>query len=314
MSEKLMLFTGNAHPQLAKNIASYLNIPLSDVEVKKFSDGDTLVNINESVRGNDIFIIQPTCYPVNDNLMELLVFIDALKRSSAKRITAVLPWYGYARQEKKIAPREPISAKLVANLITTAGADRILTLDLHAPAIQGFFDIPVDHLTAINLLTNYIKSKNLDNLVVVAPDAGATKHAAKIAKKLHCDIAIAHKTRPKPNVAEASIIIGDVNNKNIVMFDDMIDTAGTMVAVSKLLKENNAQKIFIAATHGVLSGPALERINNSEIEEVIVTDSYPLNEKVDNPKIKVVSIASLLGEAIKRIHNGESISELFKDE
>ncbi len=311
MNDKSIVFSGSSNRQLAEEIARYLSIELGKAELKKFSDGDTLVKIQESVRGADTFIIQPTCCPSNETIMELLVFIDALKRASADRITAIIPYYGYARQDKKQYAREPISAKLVANLIETAGASRVLCLDLHSGAIQGFFDIPADNLSAMNLLAEYFQKKEIPGIIVVSPDAGGVKRAKKFSEILGVDLAVINKYRPKENVAETIGVLGNVKGKNCILVDDLIDTAGTLCAAAKTLKENGAKKIFACATHGVFSGEAFKKISESEIGEVIVTDSVPLREGAPK-KITVLSIAPLLADAIKRIHTGKSISELFK--
>ena len=309
-----MVFSGNAHPALATEISHYLGKRLGGSEVKRFSDGEIALTINESIRGNDIFVVQPTCFPANDNLMELLIYLDACRRSSAKRVTAVIPFYGYARQDKKVGPREPITAKLVSNLITTAGADRVLCLDLHSGQIQGFFDIPVDHLTAKLLFVDYIQKMELKDLVIVAPDAGAAKQATRIANMIHAGVAIVNKLRPKPNVAVAQSIIGNVQGSDVIIMDDIIDTAGTVQATSELLEKEGARSIRFCATHGILSEPALERIQHSALKEVVVTNSIPMGGKAERcKKLKVLSIAPLMGEAIKRIHNGESVSELFEE-
>lgn len=308
---ELIVFAGNSNKQLSEEIAKKLGLSLGKCELKRFSDGETALVIKESVRGKDAFVIQSTCAPVNDNLIDLLVFIDALKRSSARRITAVIPYFGYARQDKMVEKREPITAKLVANLIEKAGCKRIMTMDLHSGSIQGFFDKPCDNLSAKTLLIKEIQEKKLSDLVIVAPDAGAAKQATKIAKELNAETAIVNKSRPKPNeVTEQTQLIGEIENKNAVIFDDLIDTAGTLCLAAKLLKENGAKKIFACATHGVFSGPAIQRINESVIEEVIVTNTIPLNGK-QSPKIKCISIAPLLAEAINRTNKEESISELF---
>ncbi len=311
MNSPLLVFSGNANRTLAEEIARHLSIELGNAELRKFSDGDTLVKINESVRGDDVFIVQPTCRPSNETIMELLVFIDALKRASSERITAVIPYYGYARQDKKQYAREPISAKLVANLIETAGADRVVCVDLHSGAIQGFFDIPADNLSAMNLLAEHFQKKSIENLIAVSPDAGGVKRAKKFAEILETDLAVINKFRPRENVAETMGVLGNVKGKNCVLVDDMIDTAGTLCVAASTLKENGAKKVFACATHGVFSGEAFKRLEESEINEVITTDSIPLAEGAPK-KITVLSIAPLLAEAIKRIHTGKSISELFK--
>ena len=310
--KNIKLFTGNANPQLASEIAEYLGMELSHATVTKFSDGEISVGIGESVRGADCFIIQPTCTPVNDNLMELLIMIDALLRASAQRITAVLPYYGYARQDRKSKARDPITAKLVANLITQAGADRLLSVDLHAGQIQGFFDIPVDHLNAIYLLSEYYK-KHMDvsDVVVVAPDVGSATRARKLAENLHTPLAIIDKMRPKPNVAEIMNIIGEVQGKKAIMIDDIIDTAGTIVLGATKLLEKGAKEVFACCTHAVVSGPAIERLQESDLSEIVVSNTIPLPMEKHIHKIETISIAPLLGEAIIRIHEDISVSKLF---
>lgn len=298
---------------LTKKVSDYLEIPLTETTVSSFSDGEIMVQIKENVRGSDAFVIQPTCTPVNHNLMEVLLIIDALKRASARRITAVMPYYGYARQDRKVQPRVPISAKLVANLIATAGANRVLSIDLHAGQIQGFFDIPVDHLYAAPVILDYLKKNNLiNNIIVVSPDAGGTERARTFAKKINAPLAIIDKRRDAPNVSKVMHVIGDVKDKDALIIDDMIDTGGTMIQAAQALKDNGAQRVFAACTHAVLSGPAIDRINNSVLEEMIVTDTIPVYDKKERcPKIKVLTVAYLLGEAIKRIHEETSISSLF---
>ncbi len=311
MSFSLKVFTGNANKKLAKDVCSYLGIPLGDVFVGRFSDGEVNVQFKESVRGDDVFIIQPTCPPVNENLMELLVMIDACKRASAGRITAVIPYFGYARQDRKVQPRVPISARLVADLITAAGASRVLTVDLHAGQIQGFFNIPVDNLAAIPIFLDYVhRNLGSDGFVVVSPDAGGVERARLFAKKMGWPLAIIDKRRDQPNVAEVMHVIGEVEGKKAFILDDMIDTAGTLVKSAKALLEAGATEVYAAATHPVFSGPAYERIESSEIKEVMVTDTIPLRREFT--KVKVLSIASLLGEAIRRIHHEESVSSLFR--
>lgn len=310
-TDMLKIFTGNANPKLAQEISTYLKVPLGKAKVGRFSDGEISLAIDESVRGADVFVIQPTCNPVNDNLMELLILIDALRRASAWRITAVIPYYGYARQERKTRARDPISAKLVANLITAAGADRVLTMDLHAGAIQGFFDIPVDHLTAIPILADYFKALNLEELVVVSPDVGGVIRARNLAERLKAEIAIIDKRRPAANVAEVMNIIGEVKGKTVIMVDDLIDTAGTICLGAQALKEQGARAIYACCTHPVLSGPAVERLEASPIEEVVVCNTIPVPPEKNTPKLRHLSVAPLLGEAIMRIHRDESVSTLF---
>ncbi|NWF51968.1 MAG: ribose-phosphate pyrophosphokinase [Nitrospirae bacterium] len=313
MPEGIKLFTGNAHRELAKDVAKYLGIPVGDATVTKFSDGEIMVRINENVRGTDVFVIQPTCMPVNRNIMELLLMVDALKRASARRITAVIPYYGYARQDRKVQPRVPISAKLVADLITAAGTSRVLTVDLHAAQIQGFFNIPVDNLYATPVLLDYIKSNYThEELVIVSPDAGGVERARSFAKRLQCSIAIIDKRREAVNISEVMNVIGDVEKKDTLILDDMIDTGGTTTQAAGALKEKGARRVIAACTHAVLSGSAVDKINKSAIEELIVTNTIPFDSKKEQcKKLTVLSIASLLGEAIKRIHEESSISSLF---
>lgn len=301
----------NANKELARDIAFNLGIPVGDAQVGAFSNGEISVAINESIRGADVFVVQSTSAPVNDNLMELLIMIDALKRASAGRINAVIPFYGYARQDRKSKSREPITAKLVANLIEAAGADRVITMDLHAPQIQGFFDIPVDHLYAAPLIVNYFLNKKLDDIVVVSPDVGGVTRARALAAKLDAPLAIIDKRRPKPNVSEVMNIIGDIENKNCIIIDDMVDTAGSVVNAAKVLKDMGARDIYVAATHPVLSGPAFERIRDSVIKELVVTNTIPLPPGKPVDKIRVLSVAPLFAEAIKRIYEGLSLSKLF---
>jgi ribose-phosphate pyrophosphokinase len=308
---RLKIFTGNANPELAKEICAYLCIPLGSAVVKRFSDGEINVEIRDNVRGVDVFIIQPTSPPVNDHLMELLVLMDALKRASAKRVTAVLPYYGYARQDRKVLPRAPITAKLVADLLTAAGVSRVLTMDLHAGQIQGFFNIPVDHLYSSPVILEYIRANYLNDVVVVSPDAGGVERARAMAKRLNASLAIIDKRREGPNVSAVMNIIGEVEGKTAVMLDDMVDTAGTLVQSADALRAKGARNIYACATHGVLSGPAIERLENSQIEELVVTNTVPLGEKALCRKIRVLSVAPLLGEAIKRIHFQDSVSSLF---
>ena len=308
---RLKIFTGNANPELAKEICAYLCIPLGSAVVKRFSDGEINVEIRDNVRGVDVFIIQPTCPPVNDHLMELLVLMDALKRASAKRVTAVLPYYGYARQDRKVLPRAPITAKLVADMLTAAGVSRVLTMDLHAGQIQGFFNIPVDHLYASPVMLEYIKENYLNDIVVVSPDAGGVERARASAKRLNASLAIIDKRREGPNVSAVMNIIGEVEGKTAVMLDDMVDTAGTLVQSAEALRAKGAKNIYACATHGVLSGPAIERLEKSQIEELVITNTIPLGEKSLCRKVRVLSVAPLLGEAIKRIHFQDSVSSLF---
>ena len=311
MNGKLKIFSGNANPELAKKIAKYLKVPIGDALVTTFSEGEIRVKINEDVRGRDVFIVQPTCPPTNNNLMELLIMIDAMKRASARRITAVMPYFGYARQDRKDQPRVPITAKLVANILQAAGADRILTMDLHASQIQGFFDIPMDHLFAVNTVVDHFKRKRMKNLVVASPDVGGIKMARAYAKRLNAALAIVDKRRIDDKHAEVMNILGDVKGKNIVIVDDLVATASSMCEAASALKKAGAVKIFAAVSHPILSGPAVERIKNSAIEEFIVSDSIPLAPEKKDPIFKVLSVALLLGEAIKRIHDEESVSSLF---
>ncbi len=309
----IAVFTGNANPQLAKKICAHLNVPLTDVLVANFSEGEIRVEIKENIRGKDVFIIQPTCPPTNDNLMELLILTDAARRASADRITAVIPYYGYARQDRKDQPRVPITAKLVANLIVAAGASRVLTMDLHASQIQGFFDIPVDHLYAINTLCEYFDSKKLKNLVVVAPDVGGIRMARAYAKRLNATLAIVDKRRYSPEATEVMHILGNVKGKNAVLVDDIVATGGSLVEAIGALKSKGIKEVYAAVSHGVLSGKAVEKIRDCKaLKELVITDSIPLSKARAISKIKVVTIASLLAEAIQRIHNEESISCLFQ--
>ncbi len=307
----LKIFTGNANPQLAAEIAKYLGVPLGESQVDHFSDGEIHVKINESVRGADVFIIQPTSSPVNENMMELLIMIDAVRRASARRITAVLPYYGYARQDRKTRARDPITAKLVANLLFASGTRRVITMDLHAGQIQGFFDIPVDHLPGVPILAQYFLNNKIENALVVSPDLGGVTRARDLAERIGAPIAIIDKRRPEPNVAEVMNVIGDVEGRNIIMIDDIIDTAGTIVQGAKSLKERGANDIYICCTHPVLSGPALSRLVESPIKEIIVTNTISVPQEKMISKLKVLSVAPLLGEAIIRIHEDMSVSKLF---
>jgi ribose-phosphate pyrophosphokinase len=313
MPEGLKLFTGTAHRELAREVAAYLGMHVGDATVTTFSDGELFVRLNENVRGSDVFVIQPTCTPVNDNIMELLLIIDALKRASSGRITAVIPYFGYSRQDRKVQPRVPISAKMVADLITAVGTSRVLTVDLHAGQIQGFFNIPVDNLYAAPVLLEYIRNNyNPQNLVIVSPDAGGVERARSFAKRLKCSIAIIDKRREKANECEVMNVIGDVENMDALIIDDMVDTAGTITQAAAALKNMGAKKVSATCTHAVLSGPALDKINNSMLEEMIVTNTIPLDSKKEKcKKLMVLSIASLLGDAVKRIHEESSISSLF---
>lgn len=309
--KKLKIFTGNANPALAKEICDYLGLPLGEAFVGRFNNGEVQIMIDESVRGKDVFIIQPTSYPVNDNLMELMVMADALKRASARHITAVVPYYGYARQDRKTRGREPITAKLVANLMQTAGITRLVTIDLHAGQIQGFFDVPVDHLFGASILAKYINEKNMEDVIVVSPDLGGVTRARDLADRIGAPIAIIEKKRPEPGVAKVMNLIGDVAGKNCIIIDDIVDTAGSLVEGAKALEEFGAKSVTAAVTHAVLTDPASERIANSNIKELIVTNTIPLPENCDLPNITQLSVAPLLGEAIMRIFHEVSVSNLF---
>lgn len=310
-ANKLKIFCGNANPELAQEISEYLGVPLGDAKVMRFKDGEISIMINESVRGADVFVIQPTCAPTNDNIMELLIMIDALRRASARRITAVMPYYGYARQERKSRARDPITAKLMANIITSAGADRVVAMDLHAPAIQGFFDIPVDHLPGVPILAQYFREKELQDVCVVSPDLGGVTRARDLAERIGASIAIIDKRRPEPNVSEIMHVIGDLTNKNVIMIDDIIDTAGTIVQGAQALIDRGAREVYACCTHPVLSGPALERLKNSVLKEVVVTNTIPIPVEKQFERMRILSVASLLGAAIVRIHEDLSVSKLF---
>lgn len=308
----LKIFSGRAHPSLAQEICAYLKLPLGKVEAYNFSDGEIFCQIEENVRGSDVFIIQPTCRPANENLMELLIMLDAFKRSSASRVSAVIPYYGYARQDKKDRPRVPITAKLVADLISRAGADRILAMDLHAAQIQGFFDVPVDHLFAAPVLLEAIRKLEIPDLILVSPDAGGVERTRAVAKRLGAGLAIVDKRREAPNQAKVMHVIGDVEGRNVLLVDDIIDTAGTLHWTVEALKNNGAKRILAAGIHAVLSGPAIERIQNSPLEKVLITNTTPLEEKLAQcDKLEPLSVAPLLGEAIRRIHENSSVSSLF---
>ena len=309
-----MLFSGTSNPQLGKEIADCLGISLGQVKISQFSNGEIYVRFLESVRGADIFLVQTMCQPVNDHLMELLIMIDALKRASAERISAVIPHYGYARQDKKTEGREPITAKLVADLLTTAGADRVLSMDLHAGQIQGFFDRPVDHLTALPLLTEYFSGKDIKDLVVVSPDVGRVKVAKKYADKLGAGLAILHKTRPAHNVAEIGHVVGDVSGCTALLVDDMIDTAGTITAGAETVVAGGAKHVFACATHGILSGLAIDRINASPIEELVLTNTIPTPGTDVMPKLKVLSIAQIFAQTILNVYEDESVSAIFEED
>ena len=311
MSERLVLIAGSSNNELAKEISSYLNVPLTPIEIKHFNDGEIYVHIERSVRGSKVFIIQSTSPPVNEHLMELLLIVDVCKRASAKEINAIVPYYGYSRQDRKALPREPISAKLVANLIEAAGVDRVVTFDLHVDQIQGFFNIPVDNLESLPLIADYLLDKKLKNSVVVAPDVGGAKRARRLAKLLDTNIAIIDKRRPGHGVSEVLNIIGKIKDKNAVIVDDIIDTGGTISGAAKALKEKGAREIYITATHPVFSGSAVERLGDKSINRVIVTNTIQLPDEKKSDKLKVISLAQLLAEAIKRIYDGEPMGVLF---
>lgn len=309
--DKIVVFSGNAHRKLAEDICKCLKVKLGKALVSRFSDGEVRVKIEENVRGKDVFLIQPTCPPVNENLVELLIMLDALRRASAYRITAVIPYFGYARQDRKDQPRVPITAKLVANILDSAGADRVLTLDLHAGQIQGFFDVPVDHLYAINVMVDYFTNLKINNLAIVSPDVGGIKMARAYAKRFKADLAIVDKRRNSPDSTVVMHILGEVEGKNVIMIDDMVATGSSLVEAAKAVKKAGAKKIFAAITHGVLAAKAVEKINNSDIDSLVITDSIPLAESKKSEKINIVSVASLFAEAIKRIRLEKSISVLF---
>jgi len=311
-----VLFTGNANPALSQEIATHLGADLGRASVGRFSDGEVAVEIQQNVRARDVFVIQPTCAPTNENLMELLVMVDALKRASARRITAVMPYFGYARQDRRPrSTRVPISAKVVADLLETVGVGRVLTMDLHADQIQGFFDIPVDNIYASPVLLSDLKSKSYPDLVVVSPDVGGVVRARALAKQLGCDLAIIDKRRPAANVSEVMHVIGETEGRNCVIMDDMIDTAGTLVKAAEVLKDRGAKRVFAYCTHPILSGPAIERIANSQLDEVVITNTIPLNDAAKaNPKIRQLSVAFLFAETIRRISDGESVTSLFAEQ
>jgi ribose-phosphate pyrophosphokinase len=312
MPDCITLISGNSHRGLAEEVARHLGQSVCDATIQRFSDGEISVRINENIRGSDVFVIQSTCMPVNDNIIELLLIIDALKRASAGRITAVLPYYGYARQDRKVQPRVPISSKLIADLLTAAGTNRVLTVDLHAGQIQGFFNIPVDHLYAQPVITKHLLGRSFKDLVVVSPDAGGVERARSFAKKLNASLAIVDKRREVANVSEVMNVIGEVEDRDALLLDDLIDTAGTIVQAAAALKDMGARRVFAACTHAVLSGPAIDRIGGSALEELVVTNTIPLGDKVERcPKITVLSVGDLIGKAIKRIHEESSISSLF---
>ena len=309
---QMKLFTGSANPQLGQEIADFLGISLGGVMISRFANGEIYVRYDESIRGVDVFVVQPLAFPVNEHLMELLIMIDALKRASAGRITAIIPYYGYARQEKKTAPREPITARMVADILTTVGTDRVVTMDLHSPAIQGFFNIPVDHMTALPMLAQYIKEKKIQNGVIIAPDAGSVKKAEKLAARLNMPLGVMYKRRPAPNVAELSFFIGEVEGKTPIIIDDMVDTAGSIMQVVEALIERKAkEEIVLLTTHGVFSPPAIERLSHPAFKEIVITNSLIPSEEQRLPNMTVLSVASLLGDAIRRIHQDISVSVLF---
>jgi ribose-phosphate pyrophosphokinase len=312
MQGELKIFSGRAHPLLTQEICDYLNLQPGNVSARNFSDGEIFCQVQENVRGSDVFVVQPTCEPVNENLMELLIMLDTFKRSSASRVTAVLPYYGYARQDKKDQPRVPITAKLVADLISRAGADRVLTMDLHADQIQGFFDVPVDHLFAAPVLLDAVRDLALPDLVIVSPDAGGVERARAIAKRMGVGLAIVDKRRTGPNEAEVMVVIGEVEGCNALIVDDIVDTAGTLTKTVEALKRKGAMRVLAAGVHGVLSGPALRRIADSPVEAVLITNTTPLEDKLKrSQKLRPLSVSSLLGEAIRRIHENSSVSSLF---
>ncbi|WP_077298857.1 ribose-phosphate diphosphokinase [Virgibacillus pantothenticus] len=307
----LKVFTLNSNPQLAEEIARHIGTTLGKCTVSRFSDGEIQINIEESIRGCDVYVVQSTCSPVNEHLMELLIMIDALKRASAKSINIVMPYYGYARQDRKARSREPIAAKLVADLLETSGSDRVITLDLHAPQIQGFFDSPIDHLQGVPILSDYFEAKNLEDIIIMSPDHGGVTRARKMADRLKAPIGIIDKRRPRPNVAEVMNIVGNIEGKTAILIDDIIDTAGTITLAANALVENGAKEVYACCTHPVLSGPAMERINDSKIKELVVTNSIPLPDDKRIDKITQLSVAPLIGEAIIRVHELQSVSILF---
>lgn len=308
---RLKLFSGNANPELAQEIGDYLGVRIGDAKVVRFSDGEISVAIDESVRGVDVYVVQPTCPPVNDNLMELLIMMDAFRRASATRINAVIPYYGYARQDRKTRARDPITAKLIANIIVSAGADRVVTVDLHAGQIQAFFDIPVDHLPGVPTLAEYFRGKGLNDVVVLSPDLGGVTRARDLANRLEASIAIIDKSRPEPNVAEIMNVIGDIKGKSVVIVDDMIDTAGTITLASEVMLERGAKAVYACATHPVLSGPAMERLSRAPLKEIVTTNTIPIPQEKRLKNMTILSVAPLIGEAILRIHEDLSVSKLF---
>ncbi|MEJ2032094.1 MAG: ribose-phosphate pyrophosphokinase [Deltaproteobacteria bacterium] len=312
MMNEMKIFTGNANPEMAKDICRYLNMSLSNAEVRRFCDGEIFIEIRENVRGRDIFVVQPTCPPVNDHLMELVIMVDALRRASARRITAVIPYYGYARQDRKVAPRVPITAKVVAEMLMVVGVRRVLTMDLHAGQIQGFFNIPVDNLFAAPVLLKYIAAQFKNDLVMVSPDAGGVERTRAFAKRLNSGLAIIDKRRERANESEAMNVIGDVRGKTAILLDDRVDTAGTLCAAGNILMKAGAKEVHACCSHGVLSGPAISRIEESQIKNLVITNTIPLGETARQcKKIKVLSVSELLGEAIQRIHSEDSVSSLF---
>jgi len=312
LNDNLKIFSGSSNPELAGGVCKYLGIGLGVVKIDRFPDGEKAIKLEDDVRGRDCFVVQSTCIPVDEHLMELLIYLDCLRRASAQRITAVVPYFGYARQDRKDEGRVPITAKLVANIITAAGADRVLTIDLHAAQLQGFFDIPVDHLTGELVLSHYFRDKKIDNLTVVSPDVGNIKMASRYAGHFGGELAIIHKKRVSGERVEANEVIGEVEGRNILMCDDIIATAGTVCSAAKLVKERGAKKIYIGATHGIFAGQALERLAKAPVDEVVVTDTIPLTDEAKKVgSIKILSVAAMLGEAIKRIHRNESVSSLF---
>ncbi len=309
--QDMKLIAGNSNPILAQEISKILDIPLTKATIETFSDGEISVNVNETVRGSDVYVIQSTSAPINDHLMELLIIIDAMKRASAGRINAVIPYYGYGRQDRKAKSRDPITAKLVADLITVAGADRVITMDLHATQIQGFFNMPVDHLLGMNIIADYFKSLELSDLVVVSPDAGSVKRSRRLAEKLDAPLAIIDKRRPKANVSEVMNIIGDIVNKNCILMDDMIDTAGTILNGADALMKLGAKSVYPACTHGVLSGPAIERLKSDNIKQVVTLNTIQIPDEKKLEKIKILSVGNLFAKAIERVHDSQSLSKLF---
>ncbi len=314
LSENIKIFAGSSNVALTGAVCKYLGVPLGGAKIDKFPDGEKLIRVEDDVRGRDCFVLQSTCFPVDEHLIELLIYLDCLRRASAARITAVIPYFGYARQDRKDEGRVPITAKLVANLITTAGADRVVAIDLHAKQLQGFFDIPVDHLTGELVISRHFRGMKIANLTVVSPDVGNMKTASRYASHLSGELAIVHKKRVNGKDVEAQEIIGEVEGRNVLMCDDIIATAGTICSATKLVRERGAKKVYVGATHGVLAGPALERLSKAPIDEIIVTDTIPLTSEAEKlGKIKVLTVASMLGEAIKRIHRNQSVSSLFNN-